>query len=158
MNNIPDILNPNWKINNAVDPFIYKKLEEQDLKPAPQADKLTLIRRLSFDIRGISPTVKEINDFIADKYPGSENSYSSFASEVTVIDDKPFDFRIFMACLTTEKLDEKSKPVPIKFIEFFVYVHAGLTKAKKTRLIGCLIFAKSIKLASVAKDEDQDSK
>jgi cytochrome c-type biogenesis protein CcsB len=38
----------------------------------------------------------KLNDFIADKYPGSENSYSSFASEVTVIDDKPFDFRIFM--------------------------------------------------------------
>ncbi|MDB2355119.1 cytochrome c biogenesis protein CcsA [Flavobacteriaceae bacterium] len=38
----------------------------------------------------------KLNDFIADKYPGSENSYSSFASEVTVIDEKPFDFRIFM--------------------------------------------------------------
>ena len=62
---IPDISNPNWKINNAVDPFVYQKLEEQDLKPAPQADQQTLIRRLSFDIRGISPSVKEINDFIA---------------------------------------------------------------------------------------------
>jgi len=42
------------------------------------------------------PFSVKLNDFIADKYPGSETSYSSFASEVTVIDDKPFDFRIFM--------------------------------------------------------------
>ena len=38
----------------------------------------------------------KLNDFIAEKYPGSENSYSSFASEVSVIDEKPFDFKIFM--------------------------------------------------------------
>ena len=42
------------------------------------------------------PFSVKLNDFIADKYPGSDTSYSSFASEVTVIDDKPFDFRIFM--------------------------------------------------------------
>jgi hypothetical protein len=80
---IPDISNPNWKINNAVDPFVYQKLEEQDLKPAPQADQQTLIRRLSFDIRGISPSVKEIKDFIADKSPKAyENLVDRFlASE-----------------------------------------------------------------------------
>ena len=38
----------------------------------------------------------KLNDFIAERYPGSENSYSSFASEVTVVDEKSFDFRIFM--------------------------------------------------------------
>ncbi|MDB2321601.1 cytochrome c biogenesis protein CcsA [Flavobacteriaceae bacterium] len=56
---------------------------------------------LNFNIRYGSkvydlPFSIKLNDFIADKYPGSENSYSSFASEVSVIDDKPFDFRIFM--------------------------------------------------------------
>jgi len=40
----------------------------------------------------------KLNDFIAERYPGTENSYSSFASEVTLIDDKngSFDYRIFM--------------------------------------------------------------
>ena len=38
----------------------------------------------------------KLNDFIAEKYPGTEKSYSSFASEVTVIDDDPFDYRIYM--------------------------------------------------------------
>ncbi len=38
----------------------------------------------------------KLNDFIADKYPGTEKSYSAFASEVTVIDEENFDYRIFM--------------------------------------------------------------
>ncbi|WP_223033477.1 cytochrome c biogenesis protein CcsA [Hanstruepera marina] len=40
----------------------------------------------------------KLNDFIADKYPGTENSYSAFASEVTVIDKEKgdFNYRIFM--------------------------------------------------------------
>ena len=38
----------------------------------------------------------KLNDFIADKYPGTENSYSSFMSKVTVEDDKNFDYDIFM--------------------------------------------------------------
>ena len=38
----------------------------------------------------------KLNDFIAEKYPGTDKSYSSFASEVTVIDDEPFDYKIFM--------------------------------------------------------------
>jgi len=38
----------------------------------------------------------KLRDFIAEKYPGTEKSYSSFASEVTVIGDEQFDYRIFM--------------------------------------------------------------
>lgn len=80
---VPHISNTNWKINNDIDPFIYQKLEEQGLKPALQADKATLIRRLSFDIRGIGPTIKEINDFVADNNPKAyENLVDRFlASE-----------------------------------------------------------------------------
>src|SRR5690606_17593960 len=40
----------------------------------------------------------KLNDFIADKYPGTEKSYSSFASEVTIIDEETgdYDYRIYM--------------------------------------------------------------
>ena len=38
----------------------------------------------------------KLNDFIAEKYPGTENSYSSFKSKVTVEDDVVFDYDIFM--------------------------------------------------------------
>ena len=68
-----------------------------------------------FDIDGLNFNIRygakvydlpfsiKLNDFIADKYPGSETSYSSFASEVTVIDEKPFDFRIFMNNILNHK-------------------------------------------------------
>ena len=38
----------------------------------------------------------KLNDFIAEKYPGTDKSYSSFASEVTVLDGETFDYRIYM--------------------------------------------------------------
>ena len=42
------------------------------------------------------PFSVKLNDFIAEKYPGTDKSYSSFASEVTVIDEDAFDYRIYM--------------------------------------------------------------
>jgi hypothetical protein len=45
----------------------------------------------------------KLNDFIADKYPGTENSYSSFKSKVTVEDDKSFDYDIFMNNILNHK-------------------------------------------------------
>ena len=42
------------------------------------------------------PFSVKLNDFIAEKYPGTDKSYSSFASEVTVIDEETFDYRIYM--------------------------------------------------------------
>ncbi|HEX8269849.1 MAG TPA: cytochrome c biogenesis protein CcsA [Flavobacterium sp.] len=42
------------------------------------------------------PFKLQLNDFIADRYPGTEKRYSAFESRVTVIDDKPFEARIFM--------------------------------------------------------------
>ncbi len=45
----------------------------------------------------------KLNDFIAEKYPGTENSYSSFKSKVTVEDDKTFDYEIFMNNILNHK-------------------------------------------------------
>ncbi|MDX1364255.1 MAG: cytochrome c biogenesis protein CcsA [Arenibacter latericius] len=42
------------------------------------------------------PFAIKLNDFIAERYPGTENSYSSFMSKVTVQDDRPFDYDIYM--------------------------------------------------------------
>jgi len=44
----------------------------------------------------VLPFKIKLNDFIAEKYPGTEKSYSSFESKVTVEDEKPFDARIYM--------------------------------------------------------------
>ena len=57
---------------NPIDNFVYKKLEKLNLKPNPEADKRTLLRRLSLDLTGLPPTPEEINNFLADT---SVNAY-----------------------------------------------------------------------------------
>ncbi len=64
----PQVKNSAWA-KSPIDNFILAKLEEKGLQPAPAADKLTLLRRATFDLTGLPPTVKEMNDFLADTAP-----------------------------------------------------------------------------------------
>jgi hypothetical protein len=50
----------------AVDAFVLAGLEQEGLKPSPQADRRTLLRRLSFDLAGLPPTPEEVDAFLAD--------------------------------------------------------------------------------------------
>src|SRR2546421_7085081 len=52
---IPQIPNPESPIRNGIDAFIVAKLKAQRAEPAPQADRPTLLRRLSFDLLGLPP-------------------------------------------------------------------------------------------------------
>ncbi len=53
-------------VRSSVDAFVLARLHEKGLKPAPSADRRTLIRRLSFDLTGLPPTPKEIDAFVQD--------------------------------------------------------------------------------------------
>ena len=64
--NPPKVNNSKW-VKNEIDKFILKKIEEKGLTPAKKAERENLIRRLSFDIRGFAPSIKEINDFVQSK-------------------------------------------------------------------------------------------
>jgi hypothetical protein len=55
----------------AIDAFVRARLQQEELAPSPQADKETLIRRLSFDLIGLPPTVEEIDAFLADDSPNA---------------------------------------------------------------------------------------
>ena len=54
---------------NAIDAFILAKLAEKELRPSPEADRLTLIRRLYFDLVGLPPMPEEIEAFASDPDP-----------------------------------------------------------------------------------------
>lgn len=54
---------------NAIDHFIRKALDAQQMKPARPASKETLLRRVTFDLIGLPPTTDELRDFLADKSP-----------------------------------------------------------------------------------------
>jgi hypothetical protein len=55
------------RVKTPVDSFILAQLEAARIAPNPIADKRTLIRRASFDLIGLPPTPKEVDDFLADK-------------------------------------------------------------------------------------------
>lgn len=55
--------------NSAIDSFILAKLQKEQVTPAPQADKLALLRRASFDLLGLPPTPEQVHAFLADERP-----------------------------------------------------------------------------------------
>jgi hypothetical protein len=67
---VPKTENKSWP-QNTVDHFILSRLEREGLSPSPEADRRTLIRRLSFDLTGLPPSPQEVAEFVADKSPGA---------------------------------------------------------------------------------------
>ncbi len=70
----PKTANKEWP-RNPIDHFILAKLEQNGMTPAPEADRATLLRRLSFDVRGLPPTIAELSEFLADE---SSSAYERF--------------------------------------------------------------------------------
>jgi hypothetical protein len=56
-------------VRTPVDAFILAGLKKVGLKPAPPADKITLIRRVTYDLHGLPPTPEEIDAFVSDRSP-----------------------------------------------------------------------------------------
>lgn len=65
---IPPVRNKLW-VRNAIDSFVLARLEREGLQPSPEADKPTLLRRLSLDLTGLPPALAEIDAFLADTSP-----------------------------------------------------------------------------------------
>lgn len=65
---LPEVSQADW-CRNGIDNFVLHRLDREGLKPSPEADRRTLIRRLSLDLIGLPPTVKEIQAFQADESP-----------------------------------------------------------------------------------------
>ena len=65
---VPKVADGAWA-RNPVDAFVLARLEGAGLKPAPAADKVTLIRRVTLDLTGLPPTPQEVDTFLADTAP-----------------------------------------------------------------------------------------
>jgi mono/diheme cytochrome c family protein len=61
----PAVKNAAWA-QSPIDRFVLNKLEEKGLAPAPAADKLSLLRRATFDLTGLPPSEAEMREFLAD--------------------------------------------------------------------------------------------
>jgi hypothetical protein len=65
---LPQVKKTGWG-RNPIDSFILERLEHEGLSPSPEADKTTLIRRVTLDLTGLPPTPAEVDAFLADQSP-----------------------------------------------------------------------------------------
>lgn len=64
---------------NGIDRFVYDRLQQEGLSPSPEADKATLLRRVSLDLTGLPPTAQEAADFLKDNAP---NAYEKLVDKL----------------------------------------------------------------------------
>jgi len=74
----PEVKDRAWA-KTDIDRFIFAHLEREGLKPAPLADRRTLIRRVTYDLTGLPPTLEEVQAFEADKSP---NAYENVVNRL----------------------------------------------------------------------------
>jgi hypothetical protein len=65
---LPEVKNSQW-VRNGIDAFVLARLERGKLQPTNEADKATLLRRVSFDLTGLPPTLAELDAFSKDDSP-----------------------------------------------------------------------------------------
>ncbi|QDT41393.1 Planctomycete cytochrome C [Gimesia alba] len=67
---LPAVKQKDW-VRNPIDQFILSRLEKEGLKPSPEADRRTLIRRVTFDLTGLPPKPADVEAFVNDKSPNA---------------------------------------------------------------------------------------
>ncbi|HYT91262.1 MAG TPA: DUF1549 domain-containing protein, partial [Gemmataceae bacterium] len=67
---LPPVKDTHWP-RNPIDHFILARLEREGLRPSPEADRVTLIRRVTLDLTGLPPTPAEVDAFLADTSPNA---------------------------------------------------------------------------------------
>ena len=67
---VPSVTGESW-VRNPIDRFVLSRLEAEGMSPSPEADRATLIKRLSIDLTGLPPTPGEVDSFLADTDPGA---------------------------------------------------------------------------------------
>jgi hypothetical protein len=68
---VPAIRGQKSEVRNPIDAFVLAKLRQEKLSPSPEAQRETLIRRVTLDLTGLPPTPAEVDAFLADKKSGA---------------------------------------------------------------------------------------
>jgi Protein of unknown function (DUF1549)/Protein of unknown function (DUF1553)/Planctomycete cytochrome C len=68
---VPKVFNLKSQVANDVDAFILARLEKEKLQPSPEADRATLIRRVTLDLTGLPPMPEEVDAFVKDTSPNA---------------------------------------------------------------------------------------
>ena len=66
---LPQVKDSAWP-RNPIDRFILARLEQVQLSPSPQAERLALLRRLKFDLLGLPPTLQEVDAWLSNRHNG----------------------------------------------------------------------------------------
>ncbi len=75
---VPQVKHKSW-VRTPIDAFILARLEQDGLKPAAEADKRTLARRVALDLTGLPPTPEQVEAFVKDK---SKNAYEKLVDQL----------------------------------------------------------------------------
>ena len=67
---VPDVKQKAW-VRTPIDAFVLAQLESKNLKPSPDADRATFIRRATLDAWGVIPTPEQVKDFVNDRSPNA---------------------------------------------------------------------------------------
>jgi hypothetical protein len=94
---LPKVKRQDW-VKNPIDAFVLARLEAEGLSPSPEADRVTLIRRLCADLTGIPPTPQEVDAFVADR---DERAYEKLVDRLLA--SKHYGERLALPWLDTAR-------------------------------------------------------
>ncbi len=78
---LPAVKNAAWA-RNGIDRFILARLEKEGIAPSTEADRTTLIRRLSFDLLGLPPTIEEVDRYLKEANANAEAAYEALVDRL----------------------------------------------------------------------------
>jgi hypothetical protein len=99
---LPRVNSGGWG-RNPIDAFILARLEQEGLSPGPEADRERLLRRVTFDLTGLPPTLEEIDAFVADT---SENAYEKVVDRL--LSSEHFGERMALAWMDAARYGDTS--------------------------------------------------
>ena len=85
---VPAVVEDDWS-RNDIDRFIHRRLVRAGMKPAAEADRATLARRLFLDVTGLPPTPEELDAFLGDRSP---DAYERLVDRV--LEEEPYRSRL----------------------------------------------------------------